>query len=73
MKFVLASPRDYAFMREMLERHDFARRVRAVLASTVFGTLSTRELVSWVLRDRLPVRVQLQMHKYIWPPETQGV
>lgn len=73
VKFVLASPRDYAFMREMLERHDFARRVRAVLASTVFGTLSTRELVSWVLRDRLPVRVQLQMHKYIWPPETQGV
>ena len=73
VKFVLASERDYEFMREVLARYDFATRVRSVLASTVFGKLATRDLVAWVLRDKLPVRVQLQMHKYVWPAETQGV
>lgn len=73
VKFVLASQRDYEFMRDVLGRYDFASRVRAVLASTVFGKLAAKQLVEWVMRDKLPVRVQLQMHKYIWAPETQGV
>ena len=48
-------------------------RTPHLLASTVFGRLAPRELVAWVLEDRLPVRVQLQMHKYVWAPETTGV
>jgi 7-carboxy-7-deazaguanine synthase len=73
IKFVLAGREDYEWMRTMIERHRLAARVRTLLASTVFGRLAARELVRWVLEDKLPVRVQLQMHKYIWPPETQGV
>ena len=48
-------------------------RTPNLLASTVFGKLAARELVAWVLEDALPVRVQLQMHKYIWPADAQGV
>ncbi len=60
-------------MREVVRERDLARRTPSLLASTVFGKLSPRELVAWVLEDALPVRVQLQMHKYVWAPDTQGV
>lgn len=42
-------------------------------ASTAFGRRSPRAVVEWVRRDELPVRVQLQMHEYIWAPDAQGV
>jgi 7-carboxy-7-deazaguanine synthase len=73
LKFVLASRDDYEFMRDVVRTRALAERTKNLLASTVFGKLAARELVSWVLEDKLPVRVQLQMHKYIWSPETQGV
>ena len=41
--------------------------------SPVHGVLNPRELSEWVLADALPVRVQLQLHKYIWDPATRGV
>lgn len=73
VKFVLASREDYEFMRAVLRDRGVLSRTKNVLASTVFGKLAARELVAWVMEDALPVRVQLQMHKYIWSPETQGV
>lgn len=73
LKFVLAGREDYEWMRMMIATHSLASRVPTLLASTVFGRLAARHLVDWVLEDKLPVRVQLQMHKYIWAPETQGV
>lgn len=73
VKFVLASREDYEFMRAVLRDRALLSKTRNVLASTVFGKLAARELVAWVMEDALPVRVQLQMHKYIWSPETQGV
>lgn len=73
LKFVLASRGDYEWMRATVRTHDLAKRTPNLLASTVFGKLAARDLVTWVLDDKLPVRVQLQMHKYIWAPETQGV
>lgn len=73
VKFVLASREDYEFMRAVLRERALLTKTRNVLASTVFGKLAARELVAWVMEDALPVRVQLQMHKYIWSPETQGV
>jgi 7-carboxy-7-deazaguanine synthase len=73
LKFVLAGREDYDWMRTMIATHALASRVPTILASTVFGKLAARTLVAWVLEDKLPVRVQLQMHKYIWAPETQGV
>ena len=73
IKFVLAGRGDYEWMRDVIRSRELAARAGALLASCVFGALSPRDLVAWVLEDALPVRVQLQMHKYVWSPDTQGV
>jgi 7-carboxy-7-deazaguanine synthase len=73
LKFVLSSRHDYEWMRDVVRARGLASRTPNLLASTVFGALSPRELVSWVMEDALPVRVQLQMHKVIWSPDTTGV
>src|SRR6478672_10850101 len=63
---------DYDWAREILARYDLASRC-SVLFSPVFGSLDVRDLAEWILADRLPVRFQLQMHKYIWAPDMRGV
>jgi 7-carboxy-7-deazaguanine synthase len=73
VKFVIADRRDYEFARDVLQREHLAERVNAVLFSPVHGELDARQLSEWVIEDRLDVRVQLQVHKYIWSPETRGV
>ena len=73
IKFVLADHQDYEWMREVILSRNLQERTPHLLASTVFGRLEPRRLVEWVLEDKLQVRVQLQMHKYIWHPNTQGV
>jgi len=72
VKFVLTDRTDYVWACEVLARHDLAGRC-TVLFSPVFGSLDLRELAEWILADRLPVRFQLQMHKYIWAPDMRGV
>ena len=71
-KFVLADRTDYEWAREMLVQHELAGRC-TVLMSPVFGALDPRQLAEWVLADRLPVRLQLQLHKLIWAPDMRGV
>ncbi|GBL39890.1 MAG: 7-carboxy-7-deazaguanine synthase QueE [Nitrospiraceae bacterium] len=71
-KFVLADRADYDWAKEILARHHLADRC-SVLFSPVFGSLDLRQLAEWILADRLPVRFQLQMHKYIWAPDMRGV
>ena len=71
-KFVLANRADYDWARETLAEYDVASRC-TVLFSPVFGALDVRQLAEWILADRLPVRFQLQMHKYIWAPDMRGV
>jgi 7-carboxy-7-deazaguanine synthase len=73
VKFVIADRADYEYAREVIGRYAVADRVAAVLFSPVHGVLDARTLAEWVLADSLPVRVQLQVHKYIWSPETRGV
>ncbi len=73
VKFVIRDRADYEYARDVLARHPVAGRVAAVLFSPVHGVLDPKTLSEWVLHDRLPVRVQLQVHKYIWSPETRGV
>lgn len=73
IKFVLADRRDYEWMCKVIADRNLVQVTPNLLASTVFGGLKVRDLVDWVVADRVPVRVQLQMHKYIWAPETQGV
>jgi 7-carboxy-7-deazaguanine synthase len=71
-KFVLADRQDYEYARQLVEKHKLNSGCQ-VLFSTVFGQIEPSQVVAWILEDRLPVRFQLQMHKYIWPPETRGV
>jgi 7-carboxy-7-deazaguanine synthase len=73
VKFVIADRRDYEFARDVVTREDLPGRVNAVLFSPVHGELDPKQLSEWVIADRLPVRVQLQVHKYIWSPDTRGV
>jgi 7-carboxy-7-deazaguanine synthase len=73
IKFVLADRADYEWMRAAVRERDLAGITPNLLASSVFGKLAPRDLVAWVLEDQLEVRVQLQMHKYIWSPDATGV
>ncbi|GKS63358.1 7-carboxy-7-deazaguanine synthase [Nitrospira sp.] len=71
-KFVIQDQIDYDWAKSTLDRFRLIERC-PVLFSPVFGTLDPRELSEWVLADRLPVRLQLQLHKYIWAPDMRGV
>lgn len=73
IKFVIGSREDYEWSKTMVESHQLHKRVKEVLFSPEFRTMNNRELVEWILQDRLPVRFQLQMHKFIWDPATRGV
>lgn len=71
-KFVIQDRGDYDWAKDVVARYGLADRC-PVLFSAVFGALDPRQLAEWVLADRLPVRFQLQMHKYIWSPDMRGV
>jgi 7-carboxy-7-deazaguanine synthase len=80
VKFVLSTRRDYEFAREFTAQHRLAERVKQVLFSPVFRDpegkwegLEPRTLTEWILADGLPVRLGLQLHKFIWDPATKGV
>jgi 7-carboxy-7-deazaguanine synthase len=73
VKFVLADRADYEYARDVLQRHSLTTKVAAVLFSPVHGVLDAQQLSQWILDDHLQVRLQLQLHKYIWSPETRGV
>jgi 7-carboxy-7-deazaguanine synthase len=73
VKFVIKDRADYEYARDVVRRYDLATRAAAVLFSPVHGALEPRLLSEWVLADHLPVRLQLQIHKYIWDPNTRGV
>ena len=73
VKFVLNDRADYEYARDVVATHNLVARTAAVHFSPVHGVLSPRTLSEWVLADRLPVRVQLQIHKVIWEPHTRGV
>ncbi len=80
VKFVLSTRRDYEFARDFTRQHRLAERVRAVLFSPVFDDpegkwqgLQPRDLVDWILADGMPVRLGLQLHKFVWDPATKAV
>jgi len=72
VKFVLADESDYDWAREIAARHDLAARCTVHFAP-VEGRLDPTRLAAWILRDRLPVRLQLQLHKRLWGAEARGV
>jgi 7-carboxy-7-deazaguanine synthase len=80
IKFVISTRRDYEFARHFTQQHDLARRVHQVIFSPVHADpagawpgMNSQDLVEWILADGLPVRLGLQLHKFIWHPATRGV
>jgi 7-carboxy-7-deazaguanine synthase len=73
VKFVIQNRADYEFARDVLNTHALDRRCAAVLFSPVHGVLDPKDLSEWILADRLPVRLQLQIHKHIWGADARGV
>lgn len=80
IKFVISTRGDYEFARDFTVQHRLAARVHQVIFSPVFPDpagkwegLSARELAEWILADGLPVRLGLQLHKFIWDPAMKGV
>jgi len=73
VKFVIRDRADYEYATEVVARYGLVNKVAAIHFSPVHGVLDPKTLSEWVLADRLQVRVQLQVHKYIWSPETRGV
>jgi 7-carboxy-7-deazaguanine synthase len=72
VKFVIGSREDYLWSKQIVEKYSLDKK-NDVLFSVVFGKLLPLELVNWILEDKLNIRFQLQMHKFIWKPEERGV
>ncbi len=72
IKFVIGNREDYDYAKDVLVKDNLSS-ICTVLMSPVFGSIDNTQLADWILEDNLPVRYQLQMHKYIWPPDTKGV
>jgi 7-carboxy-7-deazaguanine synthase len=73
VKFVIKDRADFDFACDIVRRHDLAARSAAVLFSPVHGVLEPRELAGWMLEARVPARLQIQAHKYIWDKDARGV
>jgi 7-carboxy-7-deazaguanine synthase len=73
VKFVIRDRVDYEFARDTIERHELKRRCGTVLFSPVHRVLEPGQLSDWALADGLPVRMQVQLHKYLWGDDTRGV
>jgi 7-carboxy-7-deazaguanine synthase len=80
IKFVVASRRDFEFARDFTREHALAARVRQVIFSPAHADpagkwpgLESRALAEWILAEGLPVRLGLQLHKFIWSPDARGV
>jgi 7-carboxy-7-deazaguanine synthase len=85
VKFVISARADYEFARDFMRRYQLEERVHAVLFSPAFKKeasgmrdisnclLDPEQLAEWMLEDRLPARLSLQIHKFIWDPALKGV
>lgn len=73
VKFVIQDRADYDFARDVVARHRLESRCAAVLFSPVHGVMDPKTLSEWMLADRVPARLQLQLHKLIWSPTQRGV
>jgi 7-carboxy-7-deazaguanine synthase len=73
VKFVIANREDWEFALGIVEQYDLTRRAKAVLISPAWNEIELKDLADWVAGSGLEIRMQLQLHKYVWGPETRGV
>ncbi len=72
IKFVITDEDDFRWALEVVNRYHLVGHV-PVLVSPVFGAVSAKEVAAWIIRSGRPLRLNLQLHKYIWGPEARGV
>jgi 7-carboxy-7-deazaguanine synthase len=68
VKFVVANRTDYEWALKTIREHRLEDRVKPLI-STAFGMIESGQVVAWMLEDKLRARFQLQLHKYVWPPD----
>jgi 7-carboxy-7-deazaguanine synthase len=73
VKFVIADRGDWEYALKMIEEHKLVERSKAVLISPAWGQIDLKELADWVSGSGLEIRMQLQLHKYVWGPDARGV
>lgn len=73
VKFVIAELDDWQFAKEIIAKYELVRRAKEILISPVHGVENLQEIAETVSRSDLPVRLNLQLHKYIWGAEARGV
>lgn len=73
VKFVVADRADWDYALEVVRRYELTERARAVLVSPVWGVTDLKELAEWIKESGLDLRMQLQLHKYVWGADVHGV
>jgi 7-carboxy-7-deazaguanine synthase len=73
VKFVIADRGDWEYAQDVIKKYDLENRTRAVLISPVWDGIDLQSVADWISTSGLNVRMQLQLHKYIWDPEARGV
>ncbi len=71
IKFVIGNKEDFDWSKQIIEKYNLAGK--RILFSPVFGEIEPKTLAKWILQDNLNVKLQLQLHKYIWEPDRRGV
>ena len=73
VKFVIADRNDWEFAKKIITEYHLENSTKAVLISPAWGLIDLQELAKWITESGLSVRLQLQLHKYIWGPDVHGV
>jgi 7-carboxy-7-deazaguanine synthase len=73
VKFVITNFDDWNYAREIIQRYELSKHSKTVLISPAWGKIELKDLAEWVASSGLDVRMQLQLHKYVWGPEARGV
>src|ERR1700730_3392557 len=73
VKFVIANRADWDFAQTIIKDHGLESRTRSILIAPAWGQIDLKELANWIAESGMKVRMQLQMHKYIWGADARGV
>jgi len=73
VKFVIANFEDWTYAIEIIQRYELEEKTLAILISPAWDAVDLQDLAGWVSESGLNLRLQLQLHKYIWGPEVHGV
>jgi 7-carboxy-7-deazaguanine synthase len=73
VKFVIVNIEDWNYTKDTIKRYELDKRANAVLVSPAWGKIDLKDLAEWISSSGLEIRMQLQLHKYVWGPEARGV